>query len=176
MRDELSRDECRSRRVAAQVANDALALFDSRIRVLHAQHRPCTRLVKWILKREPNLSLPRRSGIAKAGTAALESADRPSSENLCELQHVLLRVAAVDAERMELQQLARVVFIQPPPATASCSSRARTDGLEIVEVDEHRRMLRRRQHHILEPTEDMRTDDVALVAARQRRDEDLCGR
>ena len=32
-----------------------------------------------------------------------------------QLLHVLLRVAAVDAERVQLQQLARVVLVEPAP-------------------------------------------------------------
>ena len=61
MRDKLGRDELRSRRVAAQVADDVLALFDPRIGVLHAKHRPCTRLVKWILECEPDRRLAGRA-------------------------------------------------------------------------------------------------------------------
>ena len=52
--------------------------------------------------------------------------DRPAGEAARYLDHVLLRVAAVHSERVELEQLARVVLVQPsvrvparrPPASA----------------------------------------------------------
>ena len=54
-------------------------------------------------------------------SAATETADGPAGEDLRELLHVLLRVAAVDAERVQLEQLARVVLVQPAlrPAAAA---------------------------------------------------------
>ena len=42
-------------------------------------------------------------------------ADRPAGERPRHLGDVLLRVAAVDAERVQLHQLARVVFVEPAP-------------------------------------------------------------
>ena len=41
--------------------------------------------------------------------------DSPAGEDLRELLHVLLRVAAVDAERVQLEQLACVVFVEAAP-------------------------------------------------------------
>ena len=45
--------------------------------------------------------------------SAAEATDGPAGQDLRELLHVLLRVAAVDAERVQLEQLARVVLVQP---------------------------------------------------------------
>ena len=127
---------------------------------------------RWRRHRRP------RCGIDLLDARDARSTDGPAGENLRELLHVLLRVAAVDAERVQLEQLARVVFVQPAllatcPAAGLRAARARADRLEVVEVDEHRRMLRRREHHVFEAAEHVRPDRLALVAAGERRDENL---
>ena len=60
---------------------------------------------------------------AVAGTA--DAAHRPSGEDLGQLLHVLLRVAAVDAERVQLEQLARVVLVQAAALAVGAAARAR---------------------------------------------------
>src|SRR5215216_3829334 len=40
--------------------------------------------------------------------------DRPTGEGSCNVDDVLLRVAAVDSEGVQLEQLATVVFVQAP--------------------------------------------------------------
>ena len=61
--------------------------------------------------------------------SAAGRSDRPAGERARHLDHVLLRVAAVDAERVQLQQLARVVLVQTARArwrgAARCGRGAR---------------------------------------------------
>src|SRR5688572_3508090 len=106
-----------------------------------------------------------------------KAADRPPGENFRELLHILLRVAAVDAERVQLEQLAGVVLVEAALLAAAGPGaralRARSDRLEVVEIHEHRGMLRRRQHHVGKTAEHVRANRLALVAAGERRDENL---
>ena len=44
--------------------------------------------------------------------ALLRAIDRPARQDARDFDHVLLRVAAVHAERVQLHQLARVVLVQ----------------------------------------------------------------
>ena len=62
----------------------------------------------------------------EARAAVLQPADRPAGQDLRQLLHVLLRVAAVDAERVQLEQLARVVLVQPArvPSRRAAARRA----------------------------------------------------
>ena len=115
--------------------------------------------------------------------------DRPAGERARHLGDVLLRVAAVDAERVQLHQLARVVLVQPARRAWRCrragiagmagverrrrrAHRGRACGRSVgahpvVEIEEHRRALRRRLEQIAEPAEDVRADGVALVLGEQ---------
>ena len=168
-------------------ANDALTFLDAGLGVSRTEHGFRSRLVQQFLKREADVAVGgRRSGHGRASPlrrhllpgSAPEAAHGPSGENLRQLLHILLRVAAVDAQRVQLEQFARVVFVEPAPLPSAASgkprpTRAGTDRLEIVEVDEHRRMLRRCEQHVFEPAEDVRPDRLALVAAGERRDEHL---
>ena len=198
MGDELRRQEPRGRRVTHERANHALSLFDARFVISRAEHGFRSGLVQHFLKRESDAAVRvrrRRHGpvptLADGPASALrhhhllrttrDTADRPSRENLRELLHVLLRVAAVDAQRVQLEQLARVVFVQASSLLTTLASspaelraaRLRSDRLEVVEVDEHRRMLRRCEQHVFEAAEHVRPDRFALVTAGERRDENL---
>ena len=113
--------------------------------------------------------------VEDVAAALARIADRPAGERARDLGHVLLRVAAVDAQRVQLHQLAAVVLVQPsflPVARPSSGSRARTSGVRIgahpvVEIEQHRRTLRRRFEQIAELAEDVRPDRVALVGREQ---------
>ena len=112
-------------------------------------------------------------------------AHRPAGEAAGDLGHVLLRVAAVDAEGVQLHDLARVVLVEPPLACrlsrgpgderppAEGAPRAPVvegrgvgvGGEPVVEVEEHRRALRRGPQQVLEFPPRVRAHDVALVLA-----------
>ena len=112
--------------------------------------------------------VPRRiefEGAARADTAAATAAlslrriagvDADAGQDARQLLHVLLRVAAIDAQRVQLHQLARVVLIDVAGGI-----------LGVVQVLQHRRMLERRQHQVAEMPERMRADRVLLVVADQ---------
>src|SRR5918994_5144823 len=113
---------------------------------------------------------------------ASQPTDSPAGQNFGELLNILLRVAAVDAERVQFEQLARIVFVQASRllsalATTAASelraSRARADRLKVVEVHQHRRMSGRCEHHVFEPAEHVRPDCFALVTAGEWRDKYL---
>src|SRR5688500_6821070 len=117
MRDEFGGDERRGGWMPAEVANRPLAMLDTAITVLLTEHGPRSRLVPQRIER-------------KSDGAAGQSADRPSSQYLRELQDIVLRVPAVHAERVELEQLARVVLVEAalePPASANRSARSGAD-------------------------------------------------
>ena len=82
--------------------------------------------------------------------------DAEAGEDACELLHVALGVAAVYAERVQLHQLAGVVLVDPVGGV-----------LRVVQVDEHRRVQRRRAEQIAEAPERVRPDGALLVVRHQ---------
>ena len=65
--------------------------------------------------------------------------DRPAGQRARDLLDVVLRVPAALAEREELHQLAGVVLVGPVPGARP-----------VVEPDEHCRVLRHREHEVVE--------------------------
>ncbi|KAF0241924.1 MAG: hypothetical protein FD180_4214 [Planctomycetota bacterium] len=86
----------------------------------------------------------------------------PAGEAPRDFHDVLLRVAAVDAERVQLEQLTAVVFIR-------LVGRARFAVLAAVEIDEHRGGSRRRLHHVAEFSQRVPADGVAIVGGLEPR-------
>src|SRR3989454_6758833 len=82
--------------------------------------------------------------------------DTPASEDARHVDHVLLRVAAVHAEGVQLEQLAGVVLVEP-----------QRDALPIIEIEQHRRALGRGDQEILEPAQRVRADHVLDVIGQQ---------
>ena len=136
VRDELRRHEARRRRVAAERADGALGLVLARLPVADAEQRLRAGLVQERLEHERDVvgrarhhrrASPAATERASARRLPLrrESADGPAGQHLRELLDVLLRVAAVDAERVQLEQLARVVLVQSARGAAAAAARAR---------------------------------------------------
>src|SRR6266403_1295856 len=92
-----------------------------------------------------------------AGGRPVAARDAPSGENAGELLHVALAIAAGDAERVQLEQLAGVVLVEPLAEPAS-GRRIRPDGARVVEVDQHRRMRGDRLQQVGEAAAEMRPD------------------
>ena len=92
----------------------------------------------------------------------------PAGEQARRFRHVGLGIAALYAERMQLQQLARQVLVQPAFAAAA-HARLRPDGLRVVQVEQHRRVEHRSAQQIDEAAEGMRTDRLVLVRPDQGR-------
>jgi hypothetical protein len=70
-----------------------------------------------------------------------------------------LRVAGVDADGVQLEQLARVVLVR-------CVAVA----VGVVEVGEHRRVPRRRDEHVAELSERVPADDLRVEEVTRRPD------
>src|SRR6267143_4582816 len=83
--------------------------------------------------------------------------EAPAREDARERLDVALRVAAVDAERVQLHQLARVVLVEAAGAVA-----------RVVEVDEHRRMARGGADEVAKAAERLRPHRALLVVGDQR--------
>src|ERR1700730_3141702 len=142
-----------------------------------------------------------RSGFVPAGIV-LEAAafvgllDGPAGEYLGDLGNVALRVASVDTERVQFQQLTAVVFVQPairfalrirtwllrkaartsvgavwwhrPVWDSERTPRVRSHTQPVIKVEQHRRTLGRRDQQIFELAEHVRADRVLLVVAEEQ--------
>src|SRR5208282_6026919 len=80
---------------------------------------------------------------AGAAISAAGLGKPPSGQNMRERDHVGLRVAAVDAQRMQFHQLARVVLVYSFELALRAGAAGRR-VLPVVEVEKHRRMMRGR--------------------------------
>ena len=123
--------------------------------------------------------------------ALLRPLDAPAREDSRDLDDVLLRVTAIDAEGVQLEQLARVILVDsrrlPPapllrhlipaePRSAEWREelarlrRGRTgrDALRIVEIKEHRGAFSRRDEQIFEFAERPRPDGFFYIRRQQK--------
>ncbi len=82
--------------------------------------------------------------------------DADAGQHPRQLLHILLRVAGIHAQRVQLHQLAGVVLIDVPGRV-----------LVVVQVLQHRRMFESRHHQVLEMPEDVRPDRTLRVVADQ---------
>ena len=125
---------------------------------------PSTRLLPVIVARGPEQE---RAALARP-------IDRPPGEGTRHFGDVLLRVAAVHAERVQLHQLARVVLVEAravrraeaAPRLVNSAARhhqVRARAHPVVEIEEHRGMPCRGQHEVPELAEHVRTNRLALV-------------
>src|SRR5688572_14839958 len=113
--------------MAAEIANHALALVHAILPVAFSKHYSCARLVQRVLKREfdgsnvPVLCQLRRAPASSWQSdhvsGAAKPADSPAREHASDLLHVLLCVSAIHAERVQFEQLARVVLVESTRAT-----------------------------------------------------------
>lgn len=90
----------------------------------------------------------------------IRRAHRPAGQTPRHLHHVLLRVAAVDAERVQLQQLARVILVR-------LLGHVRPSVHPAVEIPEHRRTQRRRAQHLGEAAQRVLANHLAIVRHRE---------
>ena len=97
---QLEGDVARGVRVLRQHVQDAFALFlAAAFREIRAEDHLLARVV--------------HLGTEQEAAAHARLIDRPARERARDLDDVLLGVAAVDAERVQLHQLTRVVFVEP---------------------------------------------------------------
>ncbi len=93
-----------------------------------------------------------------------------------ESRDVLLRVAAVDAERVQLENFARQVLVDAELAIAGRRApvatlrelRARPDRSLVVQVQDHRGMRFDGGQHVREPARDVRPDRFVLQRSGER--------
>ena len=111
-----------------------------------------------------------------AGRFAAPSTDRPTGQRQREAGHVGLRVAAVDAQRVQLEYFPGEVLVDvklPAAAThptggALCEPGVRTDRRLIVEVENHRRMRFDCLQHVDESAANPGTNRFVLERRRER--------
>src|SRR5262245_160567 len=75
--------------------------------------------------------------------------NRPSGKSACDGDDVLLCVASIYAQRVELHQLARIVLVEAgsPGTRRQRQIVARHLRLPVVEIEQHCGMLSRRKKH-----------------------------
>src|SRR5678815_1255034 len=96
--------------------------------------------------------------------------DRPARECTRYCNNVILSISPINAERVQFEQLAAVVLIETGPlrsrnwwslAGLIVSWYLR---LPVVEIEQHRRVMRRCQQHVLEMSQDIGTNGVTFEA------------
>ena len=111
--------------------------------------------------------------LAKDETSALPRlSQRPSGQHPRQLGHILLRVAAVHAQGVQLHHLARIVFVEALRGLAVIPGargglRVGTHALPVVQVPQHRRTLCRGQQQVAERSQRPWTNHVALIRRHQ---------
>ncbi len=107
-----------------------------------------------------------REGMELERPLLVRLADAPAGEAPGHLADVVLGVSAVDAERVQLEQLAGVVLVEPQ-LPALRGSEALAGRGPVVEVEEHRRVVGHRAEQVAEGAEEVGADRVALVGRDQ---------
>ena len=105
-----------------------------------------------------------------AGVGILQPRDRPAGQDACQRLDIVLRVAAIDAERVQLHHLARQILVEAD-MTALPGLRIRADREHLVEIEQHRRMPLGGEQHIDEAAGDMRPDRLALESPGEAADD-----
>ena len=108
--------------------------------------------------------------VVEEATALAGFVDGPAGEAARDLDDILLRVAAVDAQRMEFHQFTRVIFVQATLyfPVLGFGVQIRLHGLKIVQVEKHGRTLGRGLKQGAELAEHVGADGVAVI----RRDQE----
>ena len=158
---QLRREEACGRRVHRELMQD-LAQRVGAFGVALAENRLATGLV------------PRRIE-GQCGTVD-QGFDAPAGQHGGERGDVGLRVATMDSQGMQLEDLAREVLVQScepraflhllcAPRGPRDGTRVRACGQVVVEIAQHRRMRRRSDQQLLERAGDVRPDGLALERA-----------
>src|SRR6185436_13617293 len=170
----LQRDVPCCRRMSGEVGEHCARLGHARLTVARAENRLGARLMRDVMKCE-------LARLAAAGKSI--GTDRPAGERTRECGDVLLRVTAVYAERVQLENLAREVLVDAEFAIAVRSTpvatlrelRVRSNGSLVVQVQNHRGMRLDGGQHVRESTRNVRPDRLVLQRAREREDLRLVG-
>ena len=161
------RDVPRGRGMLGKVGQHCARLRNARLTVARAHDRLGAWLVRGVVERE-------LAELAAAGKPV--GADRPARECTRESGDVLLRVAAVHAERVQLENFARQVLVDAELAIAGRRAsvatlrelRARADRSLVVQVQDHRGMRFDGGQQVGEPARDVRPDRFVLQCSGER--------
>ena len=88
----------------------------------------------------------------------------PAGQDARQRDDIVLRVAAIGAERVQFHQLARIVFVDPSLAAVQALA-AGSGVLRVVEIEQHRRVVRGRAEKIAETSQRVGADRLGLVGA-----------
>jgi hypothetical protein len=162
----LGRDMRRGRRVHRQVAQDSPRLVLAILAIAFAEHGPHARFVD--RRREPEP--PRRALIPSVATP--EARYRPPRHRSREFGDVVLTIAGAHPQRVQFEDLAREVFVQPDLAPAPrrdphAERAVRSDRYRLVEIEQHCRVPFDRRQHVAEPAQHMWPDRLELERPRQ---------
>src|SRR5262245_23480772 len=112
------------------------------------------------------LTVIMQSGPIQKQSLLVRLLNGPAAEASRYFLHILLRVSAVDSERMQFHQLARVVFVQTSVYSrrfvAFRRIRTRNARSPVVEIEEHCRRMRRRAQQIAKARERERPNRFAI--------------
>jgi hypothetical protein len=172
---ELGRDMRRGRWVDGKIGEHRLCLRLPRRGIELAHHGAIAGLMNVVEEQER--ARARIVLDARTGTAA-DACDRPAGHRPRELGDVGLDVAAADAERVQLHDLAREILVQPgaAPGLPHRERTVRADRHRLVEIQQHRRMPLDRVQHVGERAEHMRADRLELHRPGERHHLELLGR
>ena len=155
---ELARNEAR----AGLLPHQQLDRFGNFRKTVVGQGMPQQRLGSEVMARGIELECAITHIVAAqlgAQVWRLRAADTDPGQHPCQLLHVMLRVARINAQRVQLHQLARVILID-------VSRRI----LRIVQILQHGRMFQCRHDEVAEMPESMRADRPLAVVPDQPAD------
>ena len=155
---EFSRDVARRRRMDGEIGERRDALLLTALGIALVEQSLGTRLVRERAKAER----PRRR--------LLRSRDRPAGQDARQRLDIVLRIAAIDTERVQLEDFASEILVEAA-AGALAGHRIGTDRLRVVEIEQHRRMALDRKQHVGEAAEHVRPDRLALERTGKAADE-----
>ena len=151
-----------------QITQHGFALLHAILRVALLEYRLCS----WLMNRRAEHKSPRPDTIALTIQLIGTATQRPTRDHLGKVGHVGLGIAAVDPQRVQLENFPRQIFVQPQLAPLRIGGQAllgqlrrrriRSDGQLIVQKLEHRRVFFDRQKHIGEITQYMWPDRLTF--------------
>ena len=141
----------RRRRMPRQIGEHGAALRDTGVRIDLAEHDLIARLMQ-----------PLGEGEFTAMIRLARVDPGPAGEHVGKARDILLGIAAVHADGVQLHGLAGEILIEPLVA-GDAGDRIRAHRLDIVEIEQHRRVAFDRLHHVDKSSEHVGADRLALV-------------
>ncbi len=141
------------RRLAREIGQHGSALINAAPGIAFAEHNLFARLVQ---------ALGENEFAAMVGFGGQDPG--PAGQHLGEARDIGLRIAAADAERVQFENFAGEIFVQSLVAI-DAGDGVGAHRLDVVEIEQHRRMAFGGQQKIGEAAEHMRADRLALIGA-----------